>query len=250
MPSRCPRAEDEWPLTPSADDHLLAEQIAEELLRRILAGEIPRGSKLRQDTVAAEFQVSRTPIREAFRALHGQGVLEIVPRRGAIVHGVTPRDILENNEVRAELEAFAAELAASRIDDAQLERLRDATERFAAIAADAQGDDAAERWRDANGDFHTTIVAAAGNPHLTTSIKELRRQIPHNLAFVTLAGNTRLIRQNADEHAAIFKAIEEHDGKLARRLVRKHVLHAAERIARRYEDDQVRGPERSARRRI
>ena len=73
-----------------SDDGSLSERIAEEIHRRILDGDIPLGSKLRQDAIASEFQVSRMPVREAFRALHGRGVIEILPRRGALVHGPPP----------------------------------------------------------------------------------------------------------------------------------------------------------------
>lgn len=224
----------------TADDgRSLSERVAEELHHRILTGAIPLGSKLRQDAVAAEFEVSRMPVREAFRALHGQGVLEILPRRGALVQGPTPRSVRDAHEVRAELEGFGAELASERIDDEQLTRLRAAAERFdhvCELAADeATAESAGEAWRDANEAFHSTLVEAADNRSLTASIQELRRRIPHNASFVTMQNNAQLLRRNAAEHRAIYEAVAEHDGKKARRLVQEHVKRSGEMLARRYE---------------
>lgn len=221
------------------DGRSLSERIAEELNHRILTGAIPLGSKLRQDAVAAEFEVSRMPVREAFRALHGQGVLEILPRRGALVQGPTPRSIRDTHEVRAELEGFGAELAAERIDDEQLAQLREAAARFdevCELAADeATADQAGDAWRLANEAFHATLVEAADNHSLTTSIQELRRRIPHNASFVTMQNSAQLLRKNAAEHAAIYAAIEARDGKTARRLTQAHVKRSGEMLARRYE---------------
>jgi DNA-binding GntR family transcriptional regulator len=225
-----------------SDDGSLSERIAEEIHRRILDGDIPLGSKLRQDAIASEFQVSRMPVREAFRALHGRGVIEILPRRGALVHGPTPRDIRENLEVRAELEGLGAELAAQRIDDAQLGRLRDALQQFETVgdlgSESSRVDEAADLWRRANEQFHTTLIEAADNSHLAASIQELRRRIPHNSTFAVLRGNTRLIKSNVAEHAAILEAVEARDVKKSRQLMKSHVLRTSEMVARRYERER------------
>jgi DNA-binding GntR family transcriptional regulator len=221
------------------DDRSLSERVAEELHHRILTGVIPLGSRLRQDAVAAEFQVSRMPVREAFRALQGQGVLEILPRRGALVHGPTPRDIRDAHEVRAELEGMGAELAAERIDDRQLARLDEAAGRFAHVlelaADEATADQAADAWRAANEAFHTNLIEAADNLSLTTTIQELRRRIPHNASFVTMRNSMRLLEENAADHVAIYEAIAARDGKRARRLAHAHVKRSGDRLARRYE---------------
>jgi len=225
-------------------DHGMAQTIAEELQRRIFSGEIPVGSWLRQDSIAADFEVSRTPVREAFRALQGQGVLEFFPRRGVLVHGPTPRDIIENHEVRAELEGLAAALAAARVGDEQLQRLRDAATQFRVVVDlatdDAMVDEADALWRRTNDEFHSTILEAADNSQLAASIRELARRIPHNLTFATLRGSRRRLEANATEHADILQAIEANDERAAQRLMRSHVLRAGDRIARRYEQEIAR----------
>jgi DNA-binding GntR family transcriptional regulator len=222
----------------------LSEVLAEEIHRRILSGEIPVGSWLRQDALATEFEVSRMPVREAFRILGGRGVLELVPRRGALVQGPTPRDIRESHEVRAELEGYAAELAADRIDRvqvAELAELADAFDEIAAGALEADGDaDPAElgaRWASVNDRFHALILEAADNSHLTVSVQELRRRVPHNTTFSVIAGNRRQLELNAADHRKIYEAIEAAEGAKARRLIRQHILRASELIARRFESD-------------
>ena len=79
----------------------------------MITGEIPVGSWLRQERLAAEYGVSRTPIREAIRKLQASGAVEMVPHRGALVRGPSLRDILESYMVRAELEGFADDPAKS-----------------------------------------------------------------------------------------------------------------------------------------
>jgi DNA-binding GntR family transcriptional regulator len=240
----------------TATDHepetALSEVLAEEIHRRILTGEIPVGSWLRQDALASEFEVSRMPIREAFRILGGRGVLELVPRRGALVRGPTPRDIRESHEVRAELEGYAAELAADRIGRAQLAELAEVVEAFDDVVKRAVGPDADKHqaeigtlWASVNDRFHTLILEAADNSHLTTSVHELRRRVPHNTTFTVIAGNRRQLELNAADHRKIYEAIEASEGAKARRLIRQHILRASELIARRFESELGRdGPSR------
>lgn len=220
----------------------LSDRVAEELHRRIISGEIPLGSTLRQNAVAEEFQISRTPVREAFRALHGQGIVEILPNRGALVRGPTPRDVRENHEVRAEVEGLAGELASERIDDAQLARLHEAVARFDAVveatASSETTDALAEEWRAANALFHSVITEAADNAHLIATIQYLRRRIPHNTTFPVLSRTHRMLRESADDHRTILAAIESGDGRKARRLLRAQVLLGGKLVARRYELDK------------
>lgn len=229
-------------LLAASSEGALSEYLAEEIHRRILTGDIAVGSWLRQDTLAAEFNVSRTPVREAVRALGGRGVLEIIPRRGALVIGSTPRDIRENYEVRAELEGFAAKLAAERAQTTQLAAMRAAVDDFDGIVAAAAEPGAAERqgeleerWTDANERFHATLLEAADNAHLAASVRESRRRLPHNTTFAALSGSQRQLAANAADHRAILEAIEGSDSERARRLARQHLLRAAELVTRRFE---------------
>lgn len=225
----------------------LSLEVADELQRRILWGEIPVGAWLRQDAIAKEFGVSRTPVREAFRALHRQGVIQMEPHRGALVHGPSPRDLREIDEVRAELEGYAAELATERITDEQLRRLRDAEalfrtaiERFVAPPETPRRTaKAGEAWIQANELFHAVVLEAAGNRQLTSSVQDLFRRSPRNASYAALSGNSFLLRKNVEEHEAIRAAIEARDPDRARAEMRGHLRRAGEHLARWVEDQSA-----------
>src|SRR5262245_64442056 len=101
----------------------LVDELAAAIHARVLSGELPSGTRLRQEALAEEFGVSRTPVREALRKLQAGGLVELQPHRGAVVRGLSSREIRDAYEVRATLEALAARLAAERVSREQLKRL-------------------------------------------------------------------------------------------------------------------------------
>src|ERR1700744_1108772 len=196
----------------------LSEGLVEKLQRRIITGQIPVGTWLRHGAIADEFGTSRTPVREALRVLHAQGIVTVVPNRGARVNGHSGRDIRDIGQVRAELEGLAAELAATRMDDEQQERMLLAVRDFEAAVEDYKLDrgmmfkpEAAQRWREANEAFHSAIVAASGNPQIVASIADLSRRLPRNLSYSAYAGNTRALVRNLREHEAVAAAVAARD---------------------------------------
>jgi DNA-binding GntR family transcriptional regulator len=222
----------------------LSDRLVDELQRRILTGAIPVGSWLRHGAIAEEFGISRTPVREALRVLQAQGIVTIVQNRGARVNGHSGRDIRESGEVRAELEGLAAELAAARINDEQIERLRQAVKAFEAAITDYASDpvlarkpEASARWSETNEAFHSAVLDAAGSRQLALSIADINRRLPKNSTYPVYAGNSRLLQQNVIEHAAIEAAIVAHDGRRARQAMVKHIRFATESIARLIEDN-------------
>src|SRR5260221_13200368 len=115
---------------PGGHPNGLVDKLVETLSEQLISGEVAAGAWLRQNALADQFQVSRTPIRQALRQLHAQGLVEIVPNQGAYVRGPSAREIHEAYVVRAELEGVAAELAAELISESQLQRLREAERLF------------------------------------------------------------------------------------------------------------------------
>ncbi|GAA5118853.1 GntR family transcriptional regulator [Pseudonocardia adelaidensis] len=207
--------------------------IAQALQRRILTGEIAVGSWLRHEALAAEFGISRTPIREALHVLQARGIVTIVRNRGARVNGHSSRDIRELGEVRSELEGFAAQLAAERITDEQLEQLRgswrgfrDAIEEFVQKPSQERDAETAARWVAANDEFHNLILEASGNRQLRVSIQEIHHRLPPNSSYLAYSGRERLLRQNLAEHDKIAEAIGRNDGATARRLMTAHIRRA------------------------
>jgi DNA-binding GntR family transcriptional regulator len=235
---------------PSPDEEraglTLADDLAARIQADIVAGRIPLGSWLRQETLAAEYGVSRTPVREALRKLQAAGAVELWPRRGALVRAPTVREIREAYHVRAELEGIVAELAATWISDRELGRLREAEELFRhAVAetlerrrrsAEAPAEAEAE-WVRANDLFHEVLQEAAGNDRLRLMIEDLHRSFPRRLSWAPLREDSRLLADNVAQHRAILEAVERRDGSEARRLMIEHLQRAGELVARRFERD-------------
>jgi DNA-binding GntR family transcriptional regulator len=223
----------------------LVDRLASTIHGRILSGTVPIGSHLRQEALADEFGVSRTPVREALRKLQATGVVRLLPNRGAIVRGPSAREIREAYEVRAELEGLAAELAANGISDRELQQLREAETLFRRSVrplvtgrtpdGDLHWDDESD-WVRANDLFHQSILDAAGNQRLSGMIADLHQSFPRGLTWAALSGSSRLLEENVAQHAAILAAIEEHEAAEARRLMVEHVRGAGELVSRHFEN--------------
>jgi DNA-binding GntR family transcriptional regulator len=231
----------------SSNGDALVDELAAAIQTRVLNGELETGTWLRQESLAAEFGVSRTPVREALRKLQATGLVEVQPRRGALVRGLNAREIREAYEVRAELEGLAAELAATRVRDAELGRLRDAQALFRhsvesllawrdRSGADHPPPDAYAEWNRGNDQFHLAVQEAAGNARLAATLADLHRSFPRDLTWLVLGENTRLLEENVAQHEAILEAIERHDAKAARRRMVEHVRRAGELVTRRFEE--------------
>jgi DNA-binding GntR family transcriptional regulator len=219
----------------------LVDNLAQRIQTRIMTGEFPIGTRLRQEALAAEFGVSRTPIREALRQLQASGILVLEPRRGATVHGPSQRDVLEAYAVRAELEGFAAELCTDLIPDDDLRKLREAAEMFGAAVEEfatadrskpISADDA--RWPTANDLFHEVILRAAGNARLHEAVRHLHLSFPRNLTWSVLSSNTRFLKANVKQHHDVLEAIEQRQPRAARRHMRDHIRRSGELVAESY----------------
>ncbi|HKY25655.1 MAG TPA: GntR family transcriptional regulator [Gaiella sp.] len=228
------------------DGRALVDRLAKAIGTRVLAGEIPSGARLRQEALASEFGVSRTPVREALRMLQASGIVEMHPNRGAVVRRPAVREVREAYEVRAELEGLAAELAASRVEEPQLRCLREAEAMFRSSCttlidrrrrredATPWSDDIRE-WMQANDVFHRSVHEAAGNERLRGTIVELHLNFPRNLTSIVLSGSSRLLAENVEQHAAIVGAIEVGDGADARRQMVAHIRRTGELVTHRFE---------------
>jgi DNA-binding GntR family transcriptional regulator len=235
------------------ESRVLVDSIAATIQARIMDGTIPIGSWLRQEVLAEEFGASRTPVREALRQLHASGAVELVPHRGALVRGPTLREIREAYEVRAELEGFAAALAATHIDGNQLKRLGDAEELFRRTVADLvagrpgrQGKGTTEEaWFRANTLFHEVVQEASRNLRLIATIANLHQAFPRNLTWVALRDDPRLLEKNVEEHRRVLEAIEHGNEHEARTTMTEHIRRSGALVVRWFElrdDAAIRAP--------
>jgi DNA-binding GntR family transcriptional regulator len=233
-------------MTATADETTgspLVDRLAGAIQTRVLSGDVPVGTRLRQEALAEEFGVSRTPVREALRQLQATGLVELLPNRGAVVRGPSAREIREAYEVRAELEGLAAELAAGRISDRDLLRLREAQALFRKSVETLIARRARRRapWKDesvwvrANDLFHQAILDAAGNERLSDTIADLHRSFPRDLTWTALSQSSRLLEENVEQHEAVLEAIEQRDSAEARRRMIEHIRSAGELVTLHFE---------------
>jgi DNA-binding GntR family transcriptional regulator len=233
-------------MTTTADERrALVDKLAAQLHARVLSGELPSGTRLRQEALAEEFGVSRTPVREALRKLQAGGLVELLPHRGAVVRGLSPREIRDAYEVRATLEALAAELAATRITRQQLTRLGHAQAGFRraleqTLRVRRRGDgDVGERevaqWGRANDEFHQVIHEASCNDVLSQTLAQLHRNFPRDLSRLVVSQSSAMLEANVGEHEAILDALRRHDVDAARQLMLDHVSRAGTLVTLRVE---------------
>jgi DNA-binding GntR family transcriptional regulator len=195
----------------------VVDQVHAELLERIVAGELPPGSRLRQEALAEELGVSRTPLREALARLVSEGLVEFVPNRGATVASRDFSDMEEAWRARLVIEPGAARLAAERREPAGIERMRKSVVRQRSVANNVTASFAVNR------DFHLALVAASGNTHLLQFCELLwlsRIGVP---IFVRQARDREQVLAWADDHAAIAEAVAAGSAARAERLTRDHI---------------------------
>jgi DNA-binding GntR family transcriptional regulator len=195
----------------------VVDQVYVAVRERILTGELPRGSRLRQEELAAELGVSRTPLREALRRLASEGLVDFNPNRGATVSREDVANLWHAWAARVAIEPGAARLAARAGDPEAVAGLR------ALIGEQRAGVDRGGDTYAANRDFHLALVAASGNPHLvrfaeTLWVPRIARRI-----YTLQAVDPRLVLAWADDHDRIADAIAAGDGDLAASLTRAHI---------------------------
>jgi len=209
-----------------------ADDIALALEEAIVSGEIPPGSVLRQEHLSEQFEVSRTPVREALRRLAALGLVTFEPNRGVRVRMLSRDEIREAFMARAELEGLATELATPRMTDADLAALEQAERRFSAATralvemshAGRQDLELAREWLLANHAFHDVVYEAAQVPLIERMAKAARRTFLVKPVWATGADLDELYLTNDRQHRAIRDAIVARSPEGARVLAREHVL--------------------------
>jgi DNA-binding GntR family transcriptional regulator len=198
-----------------------AEAIATELRRAILAGELAPGERLRQAEIAERYGVSTTPVREAFTALAGDGLVRQDAHRGVVVFSPSVEEVTETYEIRGALEALAVRLATPALTNAALADLDELVGRM----AEASPADYAEL----NREFHDRIYAAAGRRRLQGIITSLRERSYSKLA--TRRFDPAYRDQVHSEHKAILAALQARAVGEAVTLVSSHLEHNARHVA-------------------
>lgn len=195
----------------------LAETIRATIEQEILSGKLASGAQLDEQQLLSRFSVSRTPVREALIRLASAGLVDLVPRRGAIVSAITLREYVAMSEILVQLEALAAQLAARRITESEREALREAYAACQQAAAQASAD----RYREANDRFHAVIYEACRNEILSAQIRTMRARM-RGMRDYRFEKPAR-IRASLEEHGAVMEAILRGDEEAAARAMVEHI---------------------------
>jgi len=202
-----------------------SEQLRESIEERIATGILPPGTRLDETELAHEFGVSRTPIREALIQLASEGLIDMRPRRGAVVAEIPAQRLCEMFEVMAELEAMCGRLAARRISGEEQKALLEAH----AASEKARNDGDPDAYYYLNERFHQAIYAASHNEFLAEQATLLHRRLrPYRRLQLRVRDR---VRSSFSEHGGIVEAIVNGDGERAAELLRQHVSVQGERFA-------------------
>jgi DNA-binding GntR family transcriptional regulator len=211
-----------------------AVRARDELREAILAGSLPPGARLRAESLAERLQTSRTPVREALHLLAREGLVDIEPRRGAVVRQFDAADLADLYDVRALIEPYAARRAATRIGAPDVGRLADLCDR-----ADARGaaDDAAVEDQVAlNEEFHRIIVAASGSPRLEAALRAVAG-IPRPFRAAFWHDDAQR-EQSLFCHRQIVHALERRQPRLAEAAMEMHIVGAVEFLKEVIDDER------------
>jgi len=193
----------------------LREKILETIRDAILKGALKPGEKVAEPELAERFGISRTPIREAFRQLESEGYLTVIPRKGAVVAALSEKDVDEFYAIKSILEGYAAELAATRLSQKEIEKLQAINEKLRNLAA--EGD--VKNFYRAHNEFHDLFIKAADNQKLAELIQQLGMKFLRlRMASLSAPGRMNI---SVAEHERLIEAFKMQDGHLAESLVKK-----------------------------
>lgn len=194
----------------------LGEMVRQALQQEITSGALRPGERLVEEELAKRYGVSRSPVREAIRALASEGLVEVNARRGAMVAGISPDEAREFVEVRALLEGYNARLAARYRRPEVLKRAE------AILREGSAGHASPERLLELNARFHDTLAEAGGNRTLREMMDGLRKRT----ASVFTAEGEEASRATWHEHAVILEAVLAGEEARAAELAEAHVRRA------------------------
>jgi len=201
-----------------------SDYVAAEIRAGILRGTFALGSRLDQQVLADRLGVSIIPVREGLRRLEAEGLVEIVPRRGAFVSTLSLEELTEISWIRERLETLAIRLAAPNYTESDLQRLRDLNERLARTPATGS----ATQWGNLNREWHLALYTPSRAPLLLQMIALLwdRSLLYRELNAARMENRIHAI----EEHHDVIRCIEGGDIAGACRSLRRHIVRAARHV--------------------
>lgn len=210
------------------DEYLPLRDVVFNTLRQaILRGELKPGERLMEIQLANKLGVSRTPIREAIRKLELEGLVLMIPRKGAEVAEITEKSLRDVLEVRSALEELAVQIACENITEQEITELQEAAKEFKEILKT----DDVTKIAGADVNFHDVIYLATDNQKLIQLLNNLREQMYRYR--VEYLKRSEVYPQLVKEHQEIIDAISQHQKKEASQIVRQHVDNQVEAVINR-----------------
>jgi DNA-binding GntR family transcriptional regulator len=196
------------------------ELVVEDLRSRILSGVFAPGSPLRQEALAKELGVSRIPLREAMRLLSSEGLVDVLPHKGAYVSMLSKDEVREFFDLRLRLEPWLFRDAAMKISNEKLDLAKRIVERM-----DTAG---AENWGALNWELHELLYAAAERPAALNIVRGLHERSERYLRFQVV--NAPIRQQAHREHLALIELCRHRQAEKAQLALKHHIADAAEQI--------------------
>ncbi|MCS7182844.1 MAG: GntR family transcriptional regulator [Thermoanaerobaculum sp.] len=208
----------------------LSQQVADLLRQRILNGQVPAGSWLRQDHLARELGVSAIPVREALKLLAAQGLVEHLPYRGIRVVQLSSQELEDLYAVRAFVEGLAARFAALHVTEEEVARLQQLCQ--AMEACDTP--DTLPRYRELNRQFHLGVAAGSRRSYLIRLVEQFWTAYPtmlwSNYPQVAESSLPGRALTDSQEHRAIVAALQQREPEVACRAMEEHVRRAGQAL--------------------
>jgi DNA-binding GntR family transcriptional regulator len=204
----------------------LRDVIFDTLREAIIVGELKPGQRLMEVQLAEKMGVSRTPVREAIRKLELEGLVEMLPRKGAHVAELSVKDIMDVLEVRATLDGLATSLSSTRISEDEKKELKHILDQFISCVEKENLQGSIKK----DVEFHDVIYRSSRNDKLIQISNNLREQVQRfRVVYIKDYSSSReLIR----EHTEIYEAILSGDPETAMRAAQRHIKHQEESIIR------------------
>lgn len=203
----------------------LTSAVADKLREEIIRGTIPEGAQLRQDAIAMQYHVSRIPVREALRQLDAEGLITIVPNRGAIVPALSPTDIEELFTIRALLEPEILKFSIPRLTEGDLSEAEIVLKRY---ESELQQEEHLFAWGRLNWQFHSILYSRAERPHMLAIIRNVNNSGERYTRLQLYL--THGIKRANEEHHQILEFCRQRDIASACKLLRQHIQHAGQSL--------------------
>ena len=200
-----------------SNSFLLTDEIADVVRERILKGEYEIGEKIKENQIASELKVSRTPIREAFKLLENEGLIDYIPNRGCFAKGFTKQDVDDIYAVREALEELAVRWSVARITEPELVALEEQVDlmEFYTKKKDKK------KVLELNTSFHEVIYASARSRFLAQVLRSYKEYIEKTRKSIFYEQS--YLEGILSEHRAIFEAIKDRDEERAVEAISKHL---------------------------